>query len=139
MLRAPESTCRELGGVIYELLFFELKDLMMRQEIVAHLTTHVGSGTTEEVDCAMAVLQELTLKGAGSLKPFSAFITSMLDSLQNMTLAQVRRLFIILFSLADEADGDDVHIVIRKNLSHSNIRMKRIGIIGVTAFAVSRR
>ena len=110
----------------------------MRQEIVAHLTTHVGSGTTEEVDCAMAVIQEFTLKGAALLKPFSAFITSMLDSLQNMTLAQIRRLFIILFTLADESDGDDVHIVIRKNLSHSNIRMKRIGIVGVTAFAVCK-
>ncbi|GMH75221.1 hypothetical protein TrLO_g9395 [Triparma laevis f. longispina] len=138
LLRAPELPCRELGGAIYEALFFELKDLMARQEIVAQLTTHVGSGSSSEVDCAMSVLQQLTVKDSAKLKPFSAFITSMLDSLSNMTLPQIRRLFVTLFTLADDTDGDDVRIVIRKHLSHANVRMKRIGIIGVTAFAVSK-
>ena len=137
LLRAPESPSRELGSAIYSGLFLEFSDLVLRQDIVAHLTTHVGSGTPNEVGCSLSVLQALAYRNAAELRPFSAFVTSMLDCMSSMTLAQTRRLFVILFSLnAEGNESDTIQIVVRKHLSHSLPRMKKVGIIGVVAFVV---
>ena len=137
LLRAPESNSRDLGGSIYASLFSSFSDLMLRQDVVAHLTTHVGSGTVNEVDTALTVLQSVTYDGASHLRPFSAFITAMLDCMSTMTLSQIRRLFMVLFCLnAEDSEGDTILIILRKHLSHSSLRMKRVGVIGVTAFAV---
>ena len=139
LLRAPESYSRDLGGTIYSSLFTSFSDLALRQEAVAHLTTHVGSGTVNEVDTALTVLQSLASNDSSHLRPFSPFVTPMLDCMSSMTLSQTRRLFMILFSLnAEDSEGDTIQIILRKHLSHSSSRMKRVGIIGVTAFAVVR-
>ena len=75
-----------------------------------------------------------------ALRPYTPFLTSMLDHLHHMTPCQVRRLFLILFAVGDgdgkDIDGtgssmsggacDDVQIVIRKHLSLSPFAMKRI-------------
>ena len=73
-----------------------------------------------------------------TLKPFAPFLLSILDSLTTLTESQVRRLFVILFAVHDDEDGANIHIVIRKYLSHSSMAMKQIGIIGATAFAVTK-
>ena len=142
----------DLGVTLYEILFEEFHEPMQRQEVVGSLVTHVGSGVSVksgEVDAALRVFCGIVDKtdGTAALRPFTPFLTSMLDHLHNMTPSQIRRLFLLLFAVGgnDEEGGDgnnrasdDVHIVIRKHLSLTPFAMKRIGIIGTVAYAVSR-
>ncbi|KAL7541555.1 hypothetical protein ACHAXR_011033 [Thalassiosira sp. AJA248-18] len=162
------SSC-ELGVTLYQILFQEFGEPMQRQEIVGALVTHVGSGVgmkcMGEVDAALKVFCGIvdTIKkkkssgrkkdeedGAMALRPFTPFLTSMLDHLHHMTTGQVRRLFLLLFAVGGgDGDGDDgdldggirgsaCDIVIRKHLSLAPFAKKRIGIIGTVAYAVSR-
>ena len=74
--------------------------------------------------------------GAAALRPFTPFLTSMLDHLHHMTPSQVRRLFLLLFAVGDEEDdggagpssmGNSVtDIVIRKHLALASFEKKRI-------------
>lgn len=153
----------ELGVTLYEVLFEEFREPMQRQEIVGSLVTHVGSGVSarsSEVDAALRVFCGIVdgrarggkgEDGAVALRPFTPFLTSMLDHLHNMTPSQVRRLFLLLFAVGgSDGEGDDaarpmggtngtggatrrtrgtcddVHIVIRKHLSLAPFAMKRI-------------
>ncbi|KAL3799645.1 hypothetical protein ACHAW5_004516 [Stephanodiscus triporus] len=151
----------ELGVTLYEVLFEEFREPMQRQEIVGSLVTHVGSGVSarsSEVDAALRVFCGIVdgrarggggEDGAVALRPFTPFLTSMLDHLHNMTPSQVRRLFLLLFAVGgSDGEGedaarpmggatrrtggacDDVHIVIRKHLSLAPFAMKRILIEG---------
>lgn len=145
LLRSPEQATRDFGAHMYYHSFREFKDPVERQNIVAALVTHVGSGIVREVDSAMHVLTTLTMIGTSAksrtsseLRPFAAFVVSLLDQLSTLTIGQARRLFMILFSLNSEESADMVHIVIRKHLSAASVDMKRIGIIGSTAFVVSQ-
>ena len=136
----------ELGVTLYEVLFDEFSEPMHRQEIVGSLVTHVGSGVNvnpAEVDAALRVfcgIIDKSADGAMALRPFTPFLTSMLDHLHHLTPYQVRRLFLILFAVGDGDQGDegaagmtmrggacdDVQIVIRKHLSLTPFAMKRI-------------
>ena len=150
----------ELGITLYQILFEEFGDAMQRQEIVGRLVTHVGSGLTAgsggggngEVDAALRVFCAIVDRkkskrkddndrgeedGATALRPFTPFLTSMLDHLHNMTTGQVRRLFLLLFAvgLGEGAEGEagmqdisgtDVGIVIQKHLSLAPFAKKRI-------------
>jgi Fanconi anemia group D2 protein len=154
LLRSPSSSeggggggANELGVTMYELLFEIFREPMQRQEVVGSLVTHVGSGVSvksSEVDAALRAFCGIvnTKDGAAALRPFTPFLTSMLDHLHNMTPSQVRRLFLLLFAVGgSDGDGndpmgsdtrraggtcDDVHIVIRKHLSLAPFAMKRI-------------
>lgn len=162
LLRSSDSASCELGVILYEILFEEFKEPMQRQEIVGSLVTHVGSGVGEkhsEVDAAMRVFSSIVEKkggdggeeecGATALRPFTPFLTSLLDHLSLMTPSQVRRLFLLLFSVGGDDDdgamarssgsmgGSACDIVIRKHLSLAPFAKKRIGIIGTIAYAVS--
>jgi Fanconi anemia group D2 protein len=138
LLRATEHASRVLGGAFYIELFNEFTDLTRRQDVIAQLTTHVGSGNASEVDEALLTLQILTRNHQAALKPFAPFLFSLLDSLTSLTASQVRRLFVVLFTIHEDNDGDNIHIVIRKYLSHSSLPMKQIGVIGATAFVVTK-
>lgn len=95
------------------------------------------------------------------LRPFVPFIKGLLDFFMDFTDSQVRSVFSVLCaasaSMSTESsnegggsstgggasstggnsiDGlDDVHIFIRKNVTHSSMNYKRVGIIGATAMA----
>jgi len=134
----------ELGVTLYEILFEEFPEPMHRQELVGSLVTHVGSGVNvnpSEVNAALRVFCGIVDKskdGAMALRPFTPFLTSMLDHLHQMTPYQVRRIFLILFAVGGDGDEDgagstmrggacdDVQIVIRKHLSLTPFAMKRI-------------
>jgi len=160
LVRSPEGEARDLGGALYAALFGEFADPMRRGEVVAALATHVASGGSPlEVDAAMKVFADLAegaaapVPGAlvlsagrreGTLRPFRPYLASLLDHVRRLTPSQVRRLFLVLFSMGgndeDGANGDalgggrrvgtggcdDVHIVIRKYLSQASVALKRI-------------
>ncbi len=138
----------ELGVTLYEILFEEFPEPMHRQEIVGCLVTHVGSGVNinpSEVNAALRVfcgIIDKSADGAMALRPYTPFLTSMLDHLHHMTPYQVRRLFLILFAVGNDNDDndvegaagttvrggacDDIQICIRKHLSLAPFAMQRI-------------
>ena len=166
----------DLGVTLYGVLFEEFSEPMQRQEIVGRLVTHVGSGVNVnmgEVDSALRVFCSIVDKrgdageekknkvdGPMALRPYTPFLTSMLDHLKSMSSSQVRRLFLLLFAVGygdgDEGEGSqlgaasaaggggaggacsDVHIVITKHLSLASFSMKRIvSLTAVCIFCVS--
>ena len=144
-----------MGAALYGVLFEEFREPTQRQEVVGSLVTHVGSGVGTkpgEVDAALRVFCGIAEKkkargkdtveedGAAALRPFTPFLTSMLDHLNHMTTSQVRRLFLLLFAVGGEEEGGvgDVggttgsmggavtDIVIRKHLALAPFAKKRI-------------
>ena len=158
LVRSPEAEARGLGGFLYTEMFWEFQDPMQRQEVVGSLVTHVASGgSSDEIDTAMKVFSRLVEGGAGgigsttsadamdaasSLRPFRPYLSSLLDYVRGMTSSQLRRLFVVLFTVGgnddDGDDGmggprkvgvggcDDVQIVIRKYLAMPSAFLKRI-------------
>jgi Fanconi anemia group D2 protein len=121
---------------------------MQRQEVVGSLVTHVGSGVgskQSEVDAAMRTFSSIISKkdgkesGVSALRPFTPFLTSLLEHLIHMTLSQVRKLFMLLFTVGvdDEElnhgggvqDGgaiNEASIIIKKYLGIHDDYKKRI-------------
>ncbi|CAM9414920.1 unnamed protein product, partial [Chrysoparadoxa australica] len=143
LVRCSNRKARAHGQALYVCLFKEFKaQLYHQQEVVAELIAHVGgtdSARNEggEVTCALGVLHQLAEEEAAGLRTFDAFLKGMLDYLhQGLTHAQVRSVFRIL--CAALVNIDEVHIFIRKYISHAQLELKYIGIIGAVAFAITR-
>ncbi|CAH1266603.1 FANCD2 [Branchiostoma lanceolatum] len=135
LLRSPEPAVELFGCHVYQEAFRAF-DMYCRQEVVGSLVTHIGSGVTSEVDSALDVLCQLVRDMPSAMAPFSVFIKGVLDYLDNLTVAQIRKLFSMLGTLAFSGtqDGahiqDDMHILIRKQLSNTTPKYKRMGVIG---------
>ncbi|CAH1783101.1 unnamed protein product [Owenia fusiformis] len=135
LLRSPEPQVSSFAGSMYKHAFSSF-DSYCQQEIVGQLVTHIGSGMTAEVDASLAILADLVNTNLQRMAPFAIFVKGVLDYLDNLSMSQIRKLYSMLSMLAfqpGEEGGliqDDLHIVIRKQLSNNNTRYKRMGIIG---------
>uniref|UniRef100_A0A8C6XPW3 FA complementation group D2 n=1 Tax=Naja naja TaxID=35670 RepID=A0A8C6XPW3_NAJNA len=122
------------GSCMYKQTFTAF-DSYCQQEIVGALVTHICGGNKVEVDVSLDTLTDLIY-----LTNFSAMleigIFSTLDYMDNLGPQQIRKLFHILSMLAfsqghrNSHIQDDMHMVIRKQLSSTIPKYKRIGIIG---------
>lgn len=123
---------------------------MQRQEVVGSLVTHVGAGVgskQSEVDAAMRAFSSIISKtsdedkesGAAALRQFTPFLTSLLEHLLQMTSSQVRKLFMLLFTIGTDnkelrdgcspQDGgaiNEASIIIKKYLGLQDDAKKRI-------------
>jgi len=83
------------------------------------------------------VLAQLIDRNLDAVSPFAVFIKGILDFLDNLSLQQIRSLFNLFSALAlgraNESFWDELHIVIRKQLSNGAEKYKRIGVIGSIA------
>jgi len=135
LLRSPDPSVCSYACTMYKLSFISF-DLYCQQEIVGTLVTHIGSGYAAEADASLDVLSDLVESHPDVMAPFAIFIKGILDYLDNLTVTQIRKLFNMLSTLAftNQQDGgliqDDMHIVIRKQLSSNSAKYKRIGVIG---------
>uniref|UniRef100_A0A3B3BX30 FA complementation group D2 n=1 Tax=Oryzias melastigma TaxID=30732 RepID=A0A3B3BX30_ORYME len=106
------------------------------REVVGSLVTHVCSGADGEVDMALELLCGLVTEKPSEMSLYAVFVKGILDYMDNLTSQQIRKLFHLLSRLAfgQQQQGshiqDDMHIVIRKQLSSTVPKYKRIGIIG---------
>ncbi|ORZ28109.1 Fanconi anaemia protein FANCD2 [Lobosporangium transversale] len=120
---------------------FQVSDIFYRQEIVGSLLVHIGSGSSVEIDASLAVLQNIVRVSRAALNEYSAFIKGVLDYLDNLSLEQIRQFYLLLGSLAREDETsansgtllNDLHILIRKQLSNPIVRFKKIGVMGAIA------
>ncbi|KAL6457873.1 hypothetical protein MHYP_G00331030 [Metynnis hypsauchen] len=135
LLRSPDCCVVPFGGQLYKQAFTAF-DSYCQQEVVGSLVTHVCSGVSGEVDVALELLCELVSQKPTEMSQYAVFVKGILDYMENLSPQQIRRLFHLLSSLAFGHDKhgshiqDDMHIVIRKQLSSTVPKYKRIGIIG---------
>ncbi|XP_073707909.1 Fanconi anemia group D2 protein [Garra rufa] len=135
LLRSTDCCVVPFGGHMYKQAFTAF-DSYCQQEVVGSLVTHACSGVSGEVDVALELLCELVSQKPAEMSQFTVFVKGILDYMDNLTSQQIRRLFHLLSRLAfgQEQHGghiqDDMHIVIRKQLSSTVPKYKRIGIIG---------
>ncbi|XP_053326143.1 Fanconi anemia group D2 protein isoform X2 [Spea bombifrons] len=148
LLRSAEPNVVSFSSFMYKRAFSAF-DSYCQQEVVGALVTHVCSGYAGEVDVSLNVLTELVSNHSTALTQYAVFIKGILDYLDNLNAQQIRKLFQILSMLAfnkGQEGGhiqDDMYIVIRKQLSSTLLKYKRIGIIGavqmVGSMAVDRK
>ncbi|XP_068568031.1 Fanconi anemia group D2 protein isoform X2 [Cebidichthys violaceus] len=135
LLRSPDPCVAPFGGHMYRHSFTAF-DSYCQQEVVGSLVTHVCSGVGGEVDAALELLCGLVTEKPSEMSLYAVFVKGILDYMDSLTPQQIRRLFHLLSSLAfgQQQQGshiqDDMHIVIRKQLSSTVPKYKRIGIIG---------
>ncbi|KAI0243665.1 hypothetical protein L0F63_002729 [Massospora cicadina] len=126
---------REVSAAI-DGAIFHAADLYHRQEVVGALITHIGSGNAWEIDHALDALDTITREDPPGMLHFTIFVKGILDYLDRLTLDQVARLFVVYTTLALEEGADpgegglknDLHMIIRKQLTHPLEKYKRIGI-----------
>lgn len=135
LLRSADQSAVSFGSLMYKHAF-EVFDSYCQQEVVGALVTHVCSGFSAEVDVSLDVLTDLVEVHSTTVALYAVFVKGILDYLDNLNSSQIRKLFRILSMLAfSKGHGgshiqDDMHIVIRKQLSSTIPKYKRIGIIG---------
>ncbi|XP_022601376.1 Fanconi anemia group D2 protein isoform X2 [Seriola dumerili] len=135
LLRSPDPGVVPFGGHMYQ-LSFSVFESYCQQEVVGSLVTHVCSGVGGEVDMALELLCGLVTEKPSEMALYAVFVKGILDYMDNLTPQQIRKLFHLLSRLAfgQQQQGshiqDDMHIVIRKQLSSTVPKYKRIGIIG---------
>ncbi|KAF7659435.1 hypothetical protein LDENG_00298030 [Lucifuga dentata] len=135
LLRSPDPCVVPFGGHMYKHSFTAF-DSYCQQEVVGCLVTHVCSGVGGEVDMALELLCGLVTEKPSEMALYAVFVKGILDYMDNLTPQQIRRLFHLLSKLAfgQHQQGsniqDDLHIVIRKQLSSTVPKYRRIGIIG---------
>ncbi|TVK90533.1 Fanconi anemia group D2 protein [Bagarius yarrelli] len=135
LLRSTDFCVVPFGGHIYKQAFTAF-DSYCQQEVVGSLVTHVCSGVSGEVDVALELLCGLVAQKPTEMAQYAVFVKGILDYMDNLSPQQIRRLFHVLSCLAFGQDQhgshiqDDMHIVIRKQLSSTVPKYKRIGIIG---------
>ncbi|XP_069563483.1 Fanconi anemia group D2 protein [Brachyistius frenatus] len=142
LLRSPDPCVGPFGGHMYRHAFTAF-DSYCHQEVVGSLVTHVCSGVGGEVDMALELLCGLVAEKPSEMSLYAVFVKGILDYMDNLTPPQIRRLFHLLSRLAfgQQQQGshiqDDMHIVIRKQLSSTVPKYKRIGIIGAVMIVSS--
>ncbi|KAJ7316644.1 hypothetical protein JRQ81_002806 [Phrynocephalus forsythii] len=130
------------GSCLYKQAFTAF-DSYCQQEIVGALVTHACGGNNIEVDISLDVLTDLVALHTSSIAPYAVFLKSILDYMENLSPQQIRKLFHILSVLAFSQGHksshiqDDMHMVIRKQLSSTIPKYKRIGIIGAVTMVGS--
>lgn len=93
-----DAMCAEFGERIY-LGCFRYFGTYHRQEIIAAILAHLGSGCLQEINSALRVLCTLVDDDYSLVQPFSAFLRTAFDYLDFMNLPQIRQLFQIFSCL----------------------------------------
>ncbi|XP_045241693.2 Fanconi anemia group D2 protein isoform X6 [Macaca fascicularis] len=141
LLHSLDQSIISFGSLLYKYAF-KFFDTYCQQEVVGALVTHICSGNEAEVDTALDVLLELVVLNPSAMMMNAVFVKGILDYLDNISPQQIRKLFCVLSTLAfskqNEASShiqDDMHLVIRKQLSSTVFKYKLIGIIGAVTMA----
>ena len=133
--------CCSIGQQLYKSLFIEFhsKEPLICQEGMAQLCRHISSSQEGEEESIMA-LSVATSLPCHYLQPYSSIWWTLLDPtvLQRLSPKSLRKLFLLLFSISSSNEDDTIYIMIQKHLSLSSPQLKRIGIIGAIAMAVTK-
>uniref|UniRef100_A0A1S4KK89 Fanconi anemia group D2 protein, putative n=1 Tax=Ixodes scapularis TaxID=6945 RepID=A0A1S4KK89_IXOSC len=135
LLWSPEPQVLKFGAHLYQHMFVCFEG-STRQEAVVNLVTHVGSGVQAQMNAALDCLVDLAHRHTVLMAPFGAFFKGMLDFLRNLSLCQIRTLFLVIALIAYQGGQqgamfqDELHMMIRKMLTRFCPKSKRIGVVG---------
>ncbi|CAK6435551.1 unnamed protein product [Pipistrellus nathusii] len=141
LLHSLDQSIILFGSLLYKYAF-KFFDTYCQQEVIDALVTHICSGNEAEVDIALDVLLELAVINLSVMRLNAVFVKGILEYLDKMSPRQIRKLFKMLSTLAfgrqHESSShiqDDMHLVVRKQLSSAIFKYKLIGIIGAITMA----
>ena len=111
-IRITSEFVHACGRTMFLKIFDAFKSSYHRQEVVGRLMTHIGSGSRDEIDTAIAVFVTMVDDDgpeghAKCLAPFSAFLRCLIDYVEHLSLDQVRKIFYVLSTLAEHANISD--------------------------------
>lgn len=132
LTRSPEVNVRQYGKSIYRHSFSQLESYQ-RQVVVLALLGHLS-----DPECVRGAVLDLLVELAHShtqyMMKYTIFIKGSLELVEGLSLGEIKRLLDVV-SLLAYTDGaqaglhDELHILIRKQITHSNIKYKRIGVM----------
>ncbi|KAG6447992.1 Fanconi anemia group D2 protein [Manduca sexta] len=115
---------------LFTLMFSKLEDC--GQTIVAELL-QLGLDSKQCVMSILVILNNVAAKNMSLLKPQSMQMLILLDRMDDMPLTEIRAVMNLLCGLAYSYENslirDDIHMIIRKELSSSNPKIKIQGIL----------
>ncbi|KAJ8047067.1 Fanconi anemia group D2 protein [Holothuria leucospilota] len=138
LIRFPEASFMSYATSVYRESFLAF-DIHHKQEIIGALVEHVKNSSKTETDASLDFLLELVNSYPREVAPFTMFLKSILDDLHELSLPRIRKVFLILSGLTSAAEGvgtanqDELHIIVRKQLTNGELRYKRIGVIAALA------
>lgn len=133
------STVAVIGGLATSL--FKLSDAFMRQEIVSALVSPVGNGSLNEVNASLSAVGMLCDKiDIKHLRPYGQIFKSMLDYVDDLQSEHIERVYDIVarvavqgYSTIQGSLANEVHILVKKQLSNSIQMYKVMGVFGTLA------
>ncbi|KYQ90384.1 hypothetical protein DLAC_09001 [Tieghemostelium lacteum] len=149
-LRSSEPRVRTFGMAFYGYLFRLYPDEKLsnnQQILLDSLACHISSSNSNEIDCALEVLNALCDKAVDQMSNHTSMIKGLLEQIESLNEGQIRKLFQIYSKLLykpvfgsgyksyDLVENKDIFgeldIFTRKQITHPSPRYKKIGIISL--------
>nr|XP_017231975.1 PREDICTED: Fanconi anemia group D2 protein isoform X1 [Daucus carota subsp. sativus] len=140
LLACKEPKAREVAVHMYNCLFEVFADTYSRQEVLGAIVTHMGSGSSFEVDSALDVMILLASKYSQEMLPLSSYISGVLDYLEGFDVQSLHKVYEIFCLLSMSARSrterfassiaNELLMIIRKQVGNPDLKYKKMGIIG---------
>jgi hypothetical protein len=142
LVRGSVQAQRDAGRALYAALFAACKSEAARTSLIGALVTHVGSSAPLEMEAALQTLVALAESRANvaALLQLAPYINGLLDFLESLSDAHVRLVFRVFTSISAGGDAaadaaaegvrNELRILMHKQLAHTDLTYKRIGVIG---------
>ncbi|BDA41598.1 probable fanconi anemia group D2 protein homolog [Coccomyxa sp. Obi] len=145
-LIASTSESAQHGGCqMYAELFLEFEDAYARQEVLRCLHSHLGSKVASQTCAAIDALLQLAHSNIEALLNYAAFLTSIMEYLEDYDSKQVHQVCQLFSALVVHAAQrqdtnrqsssleDEYQIMLRKYIRSLSIPTARIGVIGTAS------
>lgn len=125
-----DPTMEMFASHLYSLMFSHLEDC--RETVIAELL-QLGLNCKQCVMSTLVILTNVATKDMAMLKPQSLQMLTLLDRMDGMSLTEIKAVMNLVCGLAYSFENsvirDDVHMIIRKELSNSSPALKIQGIL----------
>lgn len=127
-----EPSIVEFAANWFNVVFKEMKD--SQKAVISELLVRDYTDNDESIVTSLNILTKIATEDISSLKAHSLQIFCLVDMLDNLTVDGIHLVMDLLCGLAFGVDNSflqsDVHMLINKQLSSSNLEIKIRGIIG---------
>ncbi|MPC33810.1 Fanconi anemia group D2 protein [Portunus trituberculatus] len=132
LLRSVEPVVSQTAATLYKLSFLHL-DGHYRQECMLALLNHLGD-TSAVRHTALTVLSTLAHKHTADMSKFTIFIKGSMEMMDELSMREVKRLLdvVSLLVFSDNSHAalqDELMILVRKQLCHTDLKYKHIGVL----------
>jgi hypothetical protein len=133
-VRGARSAERRAGSALYHAAFAEFREPFFRQELLAALVAHIGSGAPLEADAALTLLAGLARADAAAVRAHAAYVRGVLDHAAALPEPLARVAYAAFAALG----GPELRILVRKQMTAPAADTRRRGVIGAVALLQAR-